>query len=177
MKKSIALSIAAMSIVLAGCAVPSASPELIRYPLPNNSTFPIASAVEVRGDVGTVYLSGMVPPNLDPTPGPGRAPNFGADTKIQTEGALKAIDRALVGMGLTMSDVIKMQVFLVGDPAKSGKMDFAGFMEGYTQYFGAAAGQPNLPTRSVFQVAALASPAFLVEIEVVAIRRAPTPAK
>jgi enamine deaminase RidA (YjgF/YER057c/UK114 family) len=172
MKKSLALSIAAVSIVLAGCAAPSASPELIRYPLPNNSTFPIASAVEVRGDVGTVYLSGMVPPNLDPTPGPGRVPNFGADTKTQTEGALKSIDRALIGMGLTMSDVIKMQVFLVGDPAKGGKMDFAGFMEGYTQFFGTAA-QPNLPSRSVFQVAALANPAFLVEIEVVAIRKKP----
>jgi enamine deaminase RidA (YjgF/YER057c/UK114 family) len=68
-----------------------------------------------------------------------------------------------------MGDVVKMQVFLVGDPAKGGKMDFAGFMDGYTQYFGTEA-QPNLPSRSVMQVAALAAPGFLVEIEVTAVR-------
>jgi len=68
-----------------------------------------------------------------------------------------------------MGDVVKMQVFLVGDPSKGGKMDFGGFMEGYTQFFGTEA-QPNLPTRSVFQVAGLANPGFLVEIEVTAVR-------
>jgi hypothetical protein len=31
--------------------------------------------------------------------------------------------------------VIKMQAFLVGDPSKGGKMDFEGFMQGYTQFF------------------------------------------
>jgi len=68
-----------------------------------------------------------------------------------------------------MGDVVKMQVFLVGDPGKEGKMDFAGFMDGYTQFFGTKE-QPNLPSRSVVQVAGLASPAFLVEIEVTAVR-------
>jgi enamine deaminase RidA (YjgF/YER057c/UK114 family) len=43
-------------------------------------------------------------------------------------------------------------------------MDFKGFMEGYTQFFGGD--QPNLPARSVIGVAALANPGFLVEIEV-----------
>jgi len=37
-----------------------------------------------------------------------------------------------------------MLVFLVGDPANDGKMDFKGFMEAYTQYFGTPE-QPNLP--------------------------------
>jgi len=45
-------------------------------------------------------------------------------------------------------------------------MDFEGFMAGYTQYFGTAAHQPNLPARSTIQVAGLASGA-LVEIEIV----------
>jgi enamine deaminase RidA (YjgF/YER057c/UK114 family) len=48
-------------------------------------------------------------------------------------------------------------------------MDFAGFMQGYTQFFGTPA-QPNLPVRSAMQVAALANPGFLVEIEVTAVR-------
>jgi enamine deaminase RidA (YjgF/YER057c/UK114 family) len=166
----------ALTAVAAACATPPTA-TLTRYPLPNNSTFPIASAVEVGGGASTVFLSGQVPPNLDATPGSGRTPNYGADTKTQTVGALGSIQKTLAGMGLSMGDVIKMQVFLVGDPNKGGKMDFAGFMEGYTQFFGTTAGQPNLPSRSVFQVVALASPAFLVEIEVVAVRRTPTPAK
>ena len=48
-------------------------------------------------------------------------------------------------------------------------MDFAGFMKGYTQFFGTKA-QPKLPTRSAFQVAGLANPNYLVEIEVTAAR-------
>jgi enamine deaminase RidA (YjgF/YER057c/UK114 family) len=47
-------------------------------------------------------------------------------------------------------------------------MDFAGFMKGYTQYFGTK-DQPNKPARSAMQVAALALPGALVEIEVVAV--------
>ena len=68
-----------------------------------------------------------------------------------------------------MGDVIKMQAFLVGDPEMDGKMDFAGFMRGYTQFFGTDE-QPNLPSRSALQVAGLANPNYLVEIEVTAVR-------
>ncbi len=58
---------------------------------------------------------------------------------------------------------------LVGDPNNDGNMDFAGFMEGYTQFFGTEE-QPNLPARSAMQVAGLVNPGWLVEIEVVAVR-------
>jgi enamine deaminase RidA (YjgF/YER057c/UK114 family) len=43
-------------------------------------------------------------------------------------------------------------------------MDFAGFNEAYSQYFGVAA-QPNKPARITMQITQLANPAFLVEIE------------
>ena len=66
-----------------------------------------------------------------------------------------------------MSDVVKMTIFMAGDPAKDNKMDFAGMMNGYKQFFGTA-DQPNKPSRSAVQVAALAAPGALVEIEVVA---------
>jgi enamine deaminase RidA (YjgF/YER057c/UK114 family) len=49
-------------------------------------------------------------------------------------------------------------------------MDFEGFMKGYTKFFGTKE-QPKLPSRSVFQVVALANPVWLVEIEVTAIRK------
>ena len=82
---------------------------------------------------------------------------------------LAVIEKQLQAMGLGMGDVVKMQAFLVGDPANGGKLDFAGFMQGYSQHFGTGA-QPHLPARSTMQVAALVNPGFLVEIEVTAVR-------
>ena len=66
-----------------------------------------------------------------------------------------------------MGDVVKMQVFLVAP--KDAPADFAGFMEGYTQFFGTAE-QPNLPARSAMIVNQLVNPNWLVEIEVTAVR-------
>jgi len=142
--------------------------EVIRHKLPNGSTFPIAAAVEVPPGKTIVYLSGMVPPVLDAKAAKDSVAAYG-DTKTQTVGALNAIQAALERLHLTMGDVVKMQVFLVGDSAKGGKMDFEGLMQGYTQFFGTPT-QPNLPVRSAMQVMALANPGFLVEIEVTAVR-------
>jgi enamine deaminase RidA (YjgF/YER057c/UK114 family) len=142
--------------------------DVIRHKLPNGSTFPIAAAVEVPSGKTLVYLSGMVPPIVDTAAAKDSVAAYG-DTKAQTIGALSAIQAELEKLHLTMSDVVKMQAFLVGDPAKGGKMDFEGFMKGYTQFFGTPT-QPHLPVRSAMQVMALANPGFLVEIEVTAVR-------
>lgn len=142
--------------------------DVVRHKLPNNSTFPIAAAVEVPAGATTVYLSGMVPPVADAS-APANTPAAYGDTQAQTVSVLTAIENQLKGLGLTMGDVVKMQVFLVGDPALDGRMDFGGFMKGYSQFFGTQQ-QPNLPVRSTMQVAALANPGFLVEIEVTAVR-------
>ena len=155
--------------VLSGCAangVPTG--EVTRYKIPGSS-FPISNAVEVSPGVSTVYLSGKVPAMLDKSKPATDPAAYGGDTEGQTVNVLKSIEAQLKSMGLSMSDVIKMQVFLIKDPAKGNKMDFAGFMKGYTQFFGTAE-QPNLPARSAFEIAALANPAWLVEIEVVAVR-------
>jgi enamine deaminase RidA (YjgF/YER057c/UK114 family) len=68
-----------------------------------------------------------------------------------------------------MGDVVKMTVFMVADPTKDNKLDFAGLMSGYTKFFGTAE-QPNKPARSAVQVAALVAPGALVEIEVIAVK-------
>ncbi|MEH0166431.1 RidA family protein [Roseateles microcysteis] len=143
------------------------SAEVIRHKIPN-SDFPIAAAIEIPPGKTLVLLSGAVPPVADDKAEKGSLAAYG-DTRTQTVGTLKAIERSLKGLGLTMGDVVKMQVFLVGDPGKAGKMDFDGFMAGYREFFGTAA-QPKLPTRSVMQVAGLVAPGWLVEIEVMAIR-------
>jgi len=153
--------------LLAATTTPALAADVVRHKIPN-STFPISAAVEIPAGKTLVFLSGVVPPVSDANV-PKDSPQAYGDTKTQTVGVLTSIEKQLKGMGLSMGDVVKMQVFLVGDPAKGGKMDFAGFMAGYTQFFGTAA-QPNLPSRSAMQVAALASPNFLVEIEVTAVR-------
>ncbi len=155
------------ALLLAAPALAAAG-DIVRTPLPGGSTFPISAAVEVPAGKATVYLSGMVPPVADKE-APANTPAAYGDTKAQTIAVLGVIRTQLEALGLSMADVVKMQVFLVGDPAKEGRMDFGGFMEGYSQFFGTEE-QPKLPVRSTMQVAALANPGFLVEIEVTAVR-------
>jgi enamine deaminase RidA (YjgF/YER057c/UK114 family) len=145
-----------------------ATGELTRHRTPG-SDFPILMAVEVPAGYKTIYLSGVVPSVADVSKPPNTLEAYG-NTETQTVSALKNIERNLKRLGLSMSDVIKMQVFLVGDPQQQGKMDFKGLMAGYTQFFGTKE-QPNLPTRSVFQVSGLANPGWLVEIEVIAAQK------
>lgn len=140
--------------------------DVIRHKIPG-SDFPIALAVEIPASATLVNLSGVVPSVIDGTADANSVAAYG-DTETQTVNILKGIDKTLKSMGLGMSDVVKMQVFLVKDP-KLGRTDFAGFMRGYTQYFGTKL-QPNLPTRSAFQIAGLANPGWLIEIEVSAVR-------
>lgn len=155
-----------LALMLAANA--AAANDVVRHKLPGGSTFPISAAVEVPAGKTTVYLSGMVPAAINADMAKDVARTYG-DTKTQTISVMNVIKAQLEAIGLGMGDVVKMQVFLVGDPAKEGKMDFGGFMEGYSQFYGTA-DQPNLPVRSTMQVAALANPAFLVEIEVTAVR-------
>jgi enamine deaminase RidA (YjgF/YER057c/UK114 family) len=159
MKKQTIFMLAAL---LAACT--AARAEIVRHPIPN-STFPIAQSVEVRGNVTTYYISGQVPPVVNKDADPASLQAYG-DARTQSIGVLNRIKTILEGLGLTMGDVVKMQVFLVHNAA--APMDFKSFMEGYTQFFGGS--QPNLPARSVVGVAALANPGFLVEIEVIAVK-------
>ena len=101
---------------------------------------------------------------LDPKAEPGSAAYWG-DTKTQALSTFARIKESLDAMKLDFGNVVAMTVYLVGDPAKGGRMDFEGFMAAYTQFFGTKE-QPNLPARSTVQVAGLVAPGMLVEIEV-----------
>ncbi len=129
---------------------------------------PILQAAVVPAGTDIMYVSGITPPALNAGAPAGTPPTFG-DTKTQTIGVLKKIDAILKAEGLGLGDVFMMRVLLVGDPAKDGKMDFAGMMEGYNQFFGTAE-QPNKVARITSQVAALVAPGMMVEIEVQAAR-------
>ena len=127
---------------------------------------PIAQGVWA-GD--TFYLSGQLADPVTPAdPAKGTAAVYATDTKTQAASVFAKIQKALQEQGLDMKDVVKMTVFLGPDP-KTGKLDFAGMQSEYVKFFGTAA-QPNKPARSAFQVAALAAPWALLEIEVIAVR-------
>ena len=127
---------------------------------------PIATGVWA-GD--TYYLSGQLADPVTPADkAKGTAAVYPTDTKAQAASVFAKIQKALQAQGLDMKDVVKMTVFLGPDPA-TGKLDFAGMQSEYVKYFGTAT-QPNKPARSAFQVAALAAPWALLEIEVIAVK-------
>jgi enamine deaminase RidA (YjgF/YER057c/UK114 family) len=127
---------------------------------------PLATAVWA-GD--TLYVSGQLAAPVTPADAAKGTPASYGDTKAQATSEFQKIQAILKDQGLTMGDVVNMHVYLAGDPAKDGKLDFAGLQAAYTQFFGTT-DQPNKPTRAAMQVAALAAPWALVEIEVIAVR-------
>jgi enamine deaminase RidA (YjgF/YER057c/UK114 family) len=153
---------ATMMLALSTAAHPQA---VVKHLQPNEKS-PIANGVWA-GD--TLYLSGqLASPVTAADPAKGVAAAYG-DTETQALSALTKIQVLLKEQGLDMKDVVKMTVFLAGDPAKGGKLDFAGLQASYTKFFGTK-DQPNKPARSAMQVAALVAPWALVEIEVIAVR-------
>ena len=165
--RKLAVSLAASAIFTLLGASDALAQDVVRHQSPTARS-PIASAVEVPAGKTTIYVSGMIPPVANDKADPNSQAAFG-DTRQQTQGVLKAIENNLRGLNLSMAHVVKMQVFLVGDPAKAGRMDFAGFSQAYREFFGTPA-QPNVPSRSVMQVAGLVNPGWLVEVEVTAVR-------
>lgn len=156
----VAAAVAATLVLMSG----TEAAEIVRHPLAGGSKFPIARAVEVPAGKTIYFHSGITPAPLDAKAAEG-SPEYWGDTRTQALSAFGRIKESLDSLGLSFKDVVAMTVYLVGDPAKGGRMDFAGFMSAYTQFFGTAE-QPNLPARSTVQVAGLVAPGMLVEIEV-----------
>ena len=151
------LALASAATIAAAPMFPAlAAPQITRV---GPANFPISSVVVVHdvGGVDIAYASG--------TPGSAQA----GDTKAQTIDSLTKLLAGLKAQGFGAGDIVMLRVYLVGDPAKDGKMDFAGMMAGYTQFFGTA-DQPNKPARTTVQISGLASPGSLVEIEAEAVK-------
>lgn len=117
----------------------------------------------------TYYLSGQLASPITPADAAKGTPADYGDTRAQSASVFAKIQTLLKEQGLDMKDVVKMTVFLGPDP-KTGKLDFAGMQSEYLKYFGTK-DQPNKVARSAFQVAALAAPWALVEIEVIAVKQ------
>ncbi|HST36617.1 MAG TPA: RidA family protein [Allosphingosinicella sp.] len=126
---------------------------------------PISASVELPQYSRLVYVSGTVPDPADAGAPAGSPARYG-DTATQTRSVLRKIEAQLGQHGLGLRDVVMMRVFLVAPPGQA-RMDFAGMMGAYREFFGTEA-QPMRPARSTMQVAGLVDPGWLVEIEVTA---------
>jgi enamine deaminase RidA (YjgF/YER057c/UK114 family) len=153
---TVLLALASLQIASAG--------DIVRR---TNPTFPISNSVTVPAGSQLVFVSGTLADVADDKAPAGSIERLG-DTATQARSVLGKIAKELAAAGLTMGDVVKMNVFLVGDPRKDGKMDFEGLMQAYLQVYGPGAYEKSLPARTTVQVAGLPLPGALVEIEVIA---------
>jgi 2-iminobutanoate/2-iminopropanoate deaminase len=121
--------------------------------------------VTVPASADLLILSGEVPSPIEP----GKTSGLDAygDTKTEAISVYSKIKASLEKLGYSMSDVVKLTVFVVGDPRNGGKADIAGVNEAYRMFFGTAQNR-NLVARSTLVIAALANPNYLVEIEAIA---------
>jgi len=151
--------------LLAASAAPAGAAGIQRY-----ATTPpgrILIGAEVPPGASIFFVSGQLASPVDPSKvsSPPTIAEFG-DSRTQTISALNKIKAILAAHGFAMSDIVKMTLFIAPDP-KLGKMDFDGVNAGFAMFFNTKE-NPNTVARSAFQVAALAGPQFLVEIEVTA---------
>ncbi|HEX8445092.1 MAG TPA: RidA family protein [Sphingomonas sp.] len=157
-------------LLILAAAVAAAAPA-VAAPLVRHKGAPdaiILQGVTVPAGSETLILSGQLASPIDPSRPATTIADYG-DTKTQTVSTFKRIETILKAHGYAMGDVVKLTVFVAGDAKLGGKMDFAGFNDGYKQFFGTPE-QPNLVARSTVQVAALAGPMYLIEIEAIAVK-------
>lgn len=158
-KKALVIGLA---LAAASNAPLAAKPKAVIERTQNSPTAVISSTVTIPPGSKLVYLSGSTASPIDPA-----KPEEVGDTKTQTLSILTKMKATLEGMGMTMGDIVKMNVFLVGVPERDGKMDSPAMNEVFKTFFGTP-DQPNKPARSTVQVAALGRPYILVEIEGIA---------
>jgi len=163
------LTRAGLGLAAAAMLATSASAQIVRHANPGPGPSLILQSVTIPAGAETLVLSGQLAAPIDPTKPVTGVESFG-DTRTQTVSIFTKIKAILAEHGYTMADVYKLTVFVTADPKRGdGKMDFAGMNDGFKQFFGSA-DNPNTVARSTVQVAALAGPNYLVEIEATAAR-------
>ena len=162
MRKILALAALPAALVFStGCATAQDEAPAVER-VYGSPTARIASMALVSPGSRIVFVSGTTPAPLDPA-----NPDDLGDTRAQTLSVLTRIKEALEAQGMGMGDLVKLTVFLVGTPETDGRMDSAAMNEVFATFFGTPE-QPNRPTRSTIQIAALGRPGMYVEIEGIA---------
>ena len=144
--------------------MPAGAHDIVRR---SDSTVPIATSLKIPAGAEWVFVGGTIADAVESSTLDGSTGRMG-DTAAQARSVLDKIAAELGAQGFGMSDVIKMNVFLVGDPDRGGAADYAGLMSAYLAHFGKDSG--GLPTRTTVQIAGLPVPGALVAIDVIAAR-------
>ena len=111
-----------------------------------------SQAVAVHAPATTIYVGGQNAVNVD-------GEIVGDDLATQTAKALDNLEAALAAAGATLHDIVRCTIAVVDDePLEEGAGVFA-------QRWGTAVEPPAV---SIYRVAGLANPQFLVEIDAVA---------
>ncbi|MGC5702814.1 RidA family protein [Pseudomonas sp. NFXW11] len=129
---------------------------------------PILQSVTLPANSELTYLSGLLPDPLDPKAPKAQIHAVG-NTETQARAVLGKVQTILASQGLSLGDVVQLRIYLVGDPALGGKLDFDGLQVAFREFFGTAQ-QPLKPARTTVQVAGLVLPGALIEVETVAAR-------
>jgi len=152
-----------LGIVFAASSSWAASIERVPSTYPNS---PILQAVTLPAGTEVTYLSGLLPDPVDPKADKTQIHAAG-NTETQTREVLRKVESILASKGLKLGDVVQLRIYLVGDPALGGKLDFDGLQRAFREFFGTEK-QPLKPARTTVQVAGLVLPGALIEVETVA---------
>jgi enamine deaminase RidA (YjgF/YER057c/UK114 family) len=133
------------------------------------SALPAAAQRIVPPGQTIFFFSGTTADPINPNIPAGQPGRMG-DTVQQVDSILNKLQGMLAKNNLTFADVIKATVFLVADPSKGNKMDFAGLNAEWAKRF--PTDQPR-PSRSAFQITELPLPGALAEVELIAAKQMP----
>lgn len=141
-------------VAIAGFGVTVVAQDITRY---NEGNY-FYTSITIPPGAETMYLSGSGARPL--------ADGSWGDMKQQTVNTFERFKQTLETQGWSMSDIVQVRAFAV---AGEDGLDFAGFNEGYAQFFGTD-DNPNKPVRSFVEIADLVVDGWLVEIEIRAAR-------
>lgn len=160
---SLKKTLSGLAILCAAGSSQAASIQRVPSTYPNS---PILQSLTLPANAQVTYLSGLLPDPVEPKAAKEQL-RAGGNTETQTRAVLHKIEAILAGQGLELGDVVQLRIYLVGDPAQGGKLDFDGLQTAFREFFGTAK-QPQKPARTTVQVAGLVLPGALIEIETVA---------
>jgi len=142
------------SVALMGGSALAGAQEITRYSEGNY----FYTSITIPPGAETMYLSGSGARPLDD--------GSWGDMKQQTVNTFSRFKQTLEEQGWSMSDIVQVRAFAV---AGEDGLDFAGFNEGYSEFFGTD-DNPNKPVRSFVEIKDLVVEGWLVEIEIRAAR-------
>jgi enamine deaminase RidA (YjgF/YER057c/UK114 family) len=96
---------------------------------------PIASSITVPEGSALLFVGGTLADVSNPEAPAGSAARLG-DTAAQARSVLAKIEAELKTAGFAMGDIVKMDVYLVADPDKGGRVDAMGLTSAYLAYSG-----------------------------------------